>query len=78
VSISNKCGALMASRKNISCVLRKDRVCNNGYILRDQESDKIIIQYVDTRGEIYQISNMDTCSARTLAKRINQFIDAGG
>ena len=68
----------MAKRKNMTCALRRDAVCNNGYIARDPGNDKIIIQYVDNRGEIHQIANMDTCSARTLAKRINQFIDAGG
>ena len=68
----------MAKRKNICCSIRKGSEKNNGYVFRDPESDKIVIHYTDFRNMSYMICNLDTCSARTLAKRINQFIDAGG
>ena len=68
----------MAKRKNIFCALRKGSEKNNGYVFRDAKSDKIVIQYTDKHNIKYMIANLDTYTARLMARRINQFIDAGG
>jgi len=69
----------MAKRKNISCRINNDSGCSigNGEVVRERESDTIQLMATTISGRQY-ITGLTTKQARMLAKRINQFIDAGG
>lgn len=68
-------------RKNIICCLRNPndlREKGNGSVGRD-DVDEIYINFIPRySGEVEFITGLTSRDARLLAKRINQFLDAGG
>ena len=67
----------MPKRKNIICALRKLGVYPNGEIYRNSD-DEIIITYTYEKGWPTKYICCTQADARLIAKRINQFLDAGG
>jgi len=70
----------MPKRKNIMCMMRDFGMKpNNGGVARCEQTDKIHIFWREPDASITDhISGLSTRDARLLAKRINQFLDAGG
>jgi hypothetical protein len=64
-------------RKNIACMLRKFNTFPNGAVWRDDD-DLIHISYRASDGGFIQGIVCSQADARLIARRINQFIDAGG
>lgn len=67
-------------RKNImACMraLKSTSSARNGTVCRDQE-DRINISWCPVEGYEQYLVDLTTYDARLLAKRINQFLDAGG
>ena len=62
----------------ISCMRKLDTGAkNNGYVARD-EDDLVYIGWTPHEGVQQVLTDMTSRDARLLAKRINQFLDAGG
>jgi len=70
----------MPKRKNIMFLMRNFQMGpNNGGVSRCQQTDKIHIFWRQPDAGINDhLSGLSTQDARLLAKRINQFLDAGG
>ena len=66
-------------RANIICQINMKawNARGNGSVSRERQHDTIQIMATTISGEQY-ITGLTTRQARMLAKRINQFIDAGG
>jgi len=67
----------MPKRKNFISAFRRIGKWPNGYISRNLD-DKVTIVYGIDRDRIDQIIVCNGSDARLIAKRINQFLDAGG
>lgn len=69
----------MPKRKNIICQINANGwdVKGNGSVSRESRHDTIQVMATTVSGSHY-ITGLTTKQARMLAKRINQFIDAGG
>ena len=67
----------MKKRKNIMCALRKSGDYPNGEVYRNSEDD-IVITYTEGAGWPIKYICCSQADARLIARRINQFIDAGG
>ena len=69
----------MKKRANITCQINMKpwSALGNGSVTRERKHDTIQIHATTISGEQY-ITGLTTRQARILAKRINQFIDAGG
>lgn len=70
----------MAKRKNIICCMRDvngGNVPRNGVVARDVD-DRIHISWTPVDQHTQHLTDLTSRDARLLAKRINQFLDAGG
>jgi len=67
-------------RKNMISCMRSHNLteAKNGYVARYREDDTVYIHWKPVDGVQQVLTGMSTRDARLLAKRINQFLDAGG
>lgn len=75
----------MTKRRNIAVVLRPplwpSEGKGSGSIQRIARTDEIVIKWVpreNQQPEVEYLTGLTTRDARLLAKRLNQFLDAGG
>jgi hypothetical protein len=67
-------------RKKMIAAMRVPGKYPNGHVVRSKDDDKICIHWQpdETGWRDQTLTRLSTRDARLLAKRINQFIDAGG